>query len=200
MRLQISTSCSRVSRGTLPIWFMYIRTGSSRISRRASSSSSAWLRRLGRLALGAFGLGLVHDDFHVQTPQLGQQRVQVFGAEIVRQNVIDVVVSDVAVLLREMQQRLDRLGQIHGRLNGRRSSGVYMAVLRRFRRRFYRGNNCARCMRLGFLRLRGAPARAGNDKTPSHRRRVHPGASSAATSMFARPCAPRRSFSLQHKL
>src|ERR1035437_10172383 len=173
MRLQISTSCSRVSKGTLPIWFMYIRTGSSRISRRASSSSSAGCAgsaglarpsapalsplifpsrppRLGR----AFSLGLIHDDFHVETPQLGQQRVKVFGTDIVRQNVIDVIVGDVAVLLREMQERPDRLGQIHGRLKGRRSRGVYMAVLRQLLRRFSPGgNNCARCMRLGFMRL-----------------------------------------------
>ncbi len=72
------------------------------------------LCRLGRLGR-AFGLGLVHDDFHVETPQLGQQRIKVFGTEIiVRQNVIDVIVGDVAVLLREMQERLDRLGQVHG--------------------------------------------------------------------------------------
>ena len=110
------------------------------------------LRRLGRLGR-AFGLGLVHDDFHVETPQLGQQRVQVLGTEIVRQNVIDVIVGDVAVLLREMQERPDRLGQIHGRLKGRRSRGVYMAILWCFLRRFFRGNNCAGCVRPGFLRL-----------------------------------------------
>jgi len=114
MRLQISTSCSRVSKGTLPIWFIYIRTGSSRISRRRVLVLLRLLCRLGRLDR-AFGLGLVHDDFHVETPQLGQQRIKVFGTEIiVRQNVIDVIVGDVAVLLREMQERLDRLGQVHG--------------------------------------------------------------------------------------
>ena len=63
---------------------------------------------------GALGLGLIHDDFHVEAAQFGQQRVQIFRAEIVRQNVVDVIVSDVAVLLGEMEQRLDRLGQIHG--------------------------------------------------------------------------------------
>ena len=34
MRLEISTSCSRVSNGTCPICFRYIRTGSSRMSSR----------------------------------------------------------------------------------------------------------------------------------------------------------------------
>jgi hypothetical protein len=73
--LQISTSCSRVSRGTLPIWFMYMRTGSSRIS-KAGVVLFLGLGGLGLLgALGAFGLGLVHDDFHVQAAQLGQQGV-----------------------------------------------------------------------------------------------------------------------------
>ena len=66
---------------------------------------------------GALGLGLVHDDFHVETAQLGQQRVQILRAEVVRQHVVDVVVGDVAVLLGQVQQRLDRLGQIHGRLD-----------------------------------------------------------------------------------
>ena len=38
--------------------------------------------RLFRLlgAFGAFGLGLVHDDFHVQGAQLAQQHVEVVGA------------------------------------------------------------------------------------------------------------------------
>ena len=38
--------------------------------------------RLFRLlgAVGAFGLGLIHDDFHVQGAQLAQQHVEVVGA------------------------------------------------------------------------------------------------------------------------
>ncbi|OQA24253.1 MAG: Ankyrin repeats (3 copies) [Verrucomicrobia bacterium ADurb.Bin345] len=46
MRLEISTSCSRVSRGTWPICLRYIRTGSSSTSTRcasfARSSFSIW--------------------------------------------------------------------------------------------------------------------------------------------------------------
>src|SRR6266700_1711225 len=41
MRLEISTSCSRVRRGTWPICLRYIRTGSSRISSLASGFSSS---------------------------------------------------------------------------------------------------------------------------------------------------------------
>ena len=67
--------------------------------------------------VGAFGLGLIHDDFHVETAQFGQQRVKIFRAEIVRQNIVDVIVSDVAVLLREVEQRFDCFGQIHGGLS-----------------------------------------------------------------------------------
>ena len=137
--LQISTSCSRVSKGTLPIWFIYIRTGSSRISRRESSSASSgcW----GCLAaFGAFGLGLVHDDFHVKAAQLAQQRVQIVGAQIVRQNVVDVIVGDVAVFLAEMHERLDRLGQIHRGLRRAGSGRARLAVCRSFlRRRLNRG-------------------------------------------------------------
>ena len=153
--------------------------------------------RLRRLRLfGALGLGLIHDDFHVKTPQLGQQRVQILRTEIVRQHVVDVVIGDVAVLLRQMQQRPDGLGQIHGRLNGGHGSGGRMAVLRRF----FRRTNRAIAVGLGLLRLGGVPTRIGNDKTPAHRRRFCRGTASAATSVIARHATRHRSFSLQHKL
>jgi len=35
---------------------------------------------IGLLALGALGLGLVHDDFNVETAELAQQRVKIIGA------------------------------------------------------------------------------------------------------------------------
>jgi hypothetical protein len=82
---------------------MYIRTGSSRISRRESRPPSSACCGL-LAAVGAFGLGLVHDDFHVQAAQLAQQRVEIIRTQIVRQDVVDVVVGDVAMFLRRDAQ------------------------------------------------------------------------------------------------
>ena len=111
-------------------------------------------RLLGLLAaVGALGLGLVHDDFHVEAAQLAQQRVEIVGAQIIRQNVVDVVVSDVAVLLAEMHQRLDRLGQIH---RGRRRYGrarARLAIGRQFLRRRLDRSGCVLGLAVRFRRL-----------------------------------------------
>ena len=59
------------------------------------------LRLFGMLgAFGALGFGLIHDDFNVKTAQFGKQCIQIVGTQIFRQNIVDVIVSDVAVLLR----------------------------------------------------------------------------------------------------
>jgi hypothetical protein len=70
----------------------------------------------------------------------------------------------------------------------------------RFRRRFFRGSGWPGGMALGFLRLHGLPVRAGNDKPTAHGRRFCRGTALTAISMIARYTAPRRMFSLQHKL
>ena len=128
------------------------------------------LRLIGLLALGAFGLGLIHDDFHVKTTELRQQCVEIFRTQIIWQNIINVVVSNVAVFLRQVQQRLHCLGQIHrrqcaarrgrGRRVGRRFGGRFS---RRFCRRYLgndRQNNRRWFRDLRFNRF------AGNDKSP----------------------------------
>jgi len=61
----------------------------------------------------ALGFGLIHHDFHIQTPQFGEQSIQIIRTQIIGQNVIDVVIGDVAMLLAQMQQRLDRFRQIN---------------------------------------------------------------------------------------
>ena len=135
---------------------------------------------------GAFGLGLVHDDFHVETAQFGQQRVQILRTEIVRQNVIDVVVSDVAVLLREVEQRLDRLGQIHGRLTrwAPRGHGRWAAI---FARRPQRDWPRAAWLFRWFPAVWTASRRAMEiDKTPPRRGRFCSCAAPAAMLALAR--------------
>ena len=61
--------------------------------------------------LGALHLGLVH-DLDVEVAQLGVKLVQVLRRQPVRQDVVDVVVGDVAVLLGQVEQGLDGFGQI----------------------------------------------------------------------------------------
>ncbi len=115
IRLQISTSCSRVSSGTLPICRRYICTGSSNISSRLSSSSST-----GSTGFGPLQIRRLH-DLHLEAPQLGINRVQHFRRHhLVGQRVVDVVVSQIALVLRNPQQVLDFLDN-DGRINRRRS-------------------------------------------------------------------------------
>ena len=68
MRLEISTFCSRVSSATCPIWFRYIRTGSSRMSSRDLSSSSSSASGFRTLSTSA----LVH-DLDLERTQLGKK-------------------------------------------------------------------------------------------------------------------------------
>ncbi len=101
MRLEISTSCSRVSSATCPIWFRYIRTGSSRMSSRDG------VLLLGFGLLDIVHLGLVN-DFNFQRAQLGENFVQFFRRRlVVRQRLVDVVVGQLSLLLRQADQFLD---------------------------------------------------------------------------------------------
>ena len=95
-----------------------------------------------------------------------------------------------------MEQRLDRLGQIHGGLRRRGSRRVRVAVGRQFPRGDGNG------VRFGFsIRLRRLgrvpPRAAGNDKAPPHRGGFRLGVPSAAMLAAARR-ARRRCFSIQH--
>ena len=111
---------------------------------------------------------------------LVSKRVQILGTEIVRQNVVDVVVGDVAVLLGQVKQGLDGLGQIHGRLNGRRQRDR-LTALRQFLRAM-RGviARAGLGFSVGFHRFGHFPPRVGNDKAPPCRGRLCSRAASAA--------------------
>ncbi len=99
---------------------MYIRTG---IVQNFQPGVFLFLR-LGRF--GSLNLGVVH-DLHVQVAQLRIELVQVLRRQAVRQDVVDVVVGDVAVLLGQVEQSLDGFGQIYSlaELAGR---GSHVAV------------------------------------------------------------------------
>ena len=71
MRLQISTSCSRVSNGTLPICRRYIRTGSSRVSNRCRLVLVVRVGRPGPVHVGGV------NDFNLQRAQLAEHLIQV---------------------------------------------------------------------------------------------------------------------------
>ena len=111
MRLEISTSCSRVSSGTWPICLRYIRTGSSRMSSLvsgfSSSSSSVFLAVLVAIDLGRF------DDVDLHRAEPRQD-----GVEFVRvgdpfgQGVVQIVESEVALFLGELDQLTDAALQI----------------------------------------------------------------------------------------
>ena len=62
---------------------------------------------LGLSGFGAFDFRLV-DDFDVQTAELRIKLIQIFGRETFRQDVIDVVVSDVAIFMGQVEKRLNR--------------------------------------------------------------------------------------------
>ena len=69
------------------------------------------LRRLGPLHLG-----VVH-DLDVEIAQFRVKLVQVLRRQAVGQDVVDIVVGDVAVLVGQVEQGLDGLGQVR-RLDG----------------------------------------------------------------------------------
>ena len=54
------------------------------------------------------------DDFHLEGAKLRVELIQVVRIQVVRKNIVDVVVCDVTVFLCQMQQGLDRLGQVNG--------------------------------------------------------------------------------------
>ena len=61
--------------------------------------------------LGALDFGVVN-DLDVEVAQLGIELIQILRRQTVGQDVVDVVVGDVAVLVRQVQQRLDGLSQV----------------------------------------------------------------------------------------
>ena len=62
------------------------------------------------------------NDLDVQTAQLGIKLVQILRRQTLGKHIIDIVVSDVTVFVSQVQQRLNRFGQI-GRRCGACSSG-----------------------------------------------------------------------------
>ena len=90
---------------------MYIRTGSSSTSSRESSSSS------GSARFGALDFGMVN-DLDVEAAELGVKRVQILRCQTLGQHVIDVVVGDMAVFMGQVQESLNRFGQIDRRWRG----------------------------------------------------------------------------------
>ena len=110
MRLEISTSCSRVSSGTWPIC---LQIHADRVVQDVQPALVLLLLRFG--LLDAVHLGLVH-DFDFQVAQLGVKIVQVLGRhDAVGQRVVDVVVGQVALFLRQADQFLDLFGQVQRR-------------------------------------------------------------------------------------
>ena len=109
MRLEISTSCSRVSSGTWPICFRYIRTGSSRISSRALSSSSS-----ASGLLDAVHLGLVHDLDLRGRAAWYKSRPALPASTRFPAGLVDVVVGQVALFLRQPDEFLDFFRELRG--------------------------------------------------------------------------------------
>ena len=68
---------------------------------------------LGFGRLGAFDFRMVH-DLDIEVAQLGVKLVQIIRREAIGQNVIDIIVGDMAMLMRKMKQSLNRFGQING--------------------------------------------------------------------------------------
>ena len=109
---------------------------------------------------GSLDLSMVH-NLHVEVAELGIEIVQILRREALWENVVDVVVGDVAVLLRQVQQRLDRFGQI-SRLAGVRRRWLSNCVgsLRRRSSRYFGHSLRGRTQVVVDMRLRR------NDKPP----------------------------------
>ena len=124
---------------------MYIRTGSSRISSRASSSSSGCPARAwpARPPPGP--------RFQRPAAQFGQHFIQFVRRKAFGQDVVDVVVGDVTVFLRQMEQSLDGFGQVHP---GQPKTGLgHGASCRRGHRRRRHGSLAGPRRRLGMRLL-----------------------------------------------
>ena len=112
MRRAISTSPSRVSSGTVPISRRYMRTGSLVLSSapgvRSSSSSSApsAVRSIGFVVAQVFLVGV--DDLDAGAAERVEQVVELVGrGDVRRQQLVDLVVEQVALLLADVDQLPD---------------------------------------------------------------------------------------------
>ncbi len=110
MRLAISTSPSRVSSGTVPISRRYMRTGSLVFSSvpgvRSSSTSSP---SSSSKSLSPGNLGAV-EQIDALGADGGDQIVKIVGrADLVRQNVVDVAVGEIALLFADFDQACNLL-------------------------------------------------------------------------------------------
>ena len=109
MRRAISTSPSRVSSGTVPISRRYMRTGSLVLSsapgvRSSSSSSDAFGRPVDRLLVAQVLLVGV-DDLDAGAAEGVEQIVELVGrGDLRRQQLVDLVVQQVALLLADVDQ------------------------------------------------------------------------------------------------
>jgi len=61
------------------------------------------------------------DDLDIEVSEFGVELVQILGRKAIRLHVIDIVIGDVTIFVRQMKERLDHLCKVHCRRGATRA-------------------------------------------------------------------------------